>query len=65
MLSYTVDKKDQWVNEIDGAEFGGPHSTKEEAVSAGRTRARHDQPVRRSRVRPSALFQFANSLPLL
>ena len=40
---HTVDKKGQWVNEIEGAEFGGPHSTKEEAVSAGRTRAQHDQ----------------------
>jgi Uncharacterized protein conserved in bacteria (DUF2188) len=41
---HTVYKNEQWVNEIeDGSEFGGSHRTKEEAVSAGRDRARQDK----------------------
>jgi hypothetical protein len=40
---HTVYKNEQWVNEIEGgAEFGGSHSTKEDAVSAGRARAQQD-----------------------
>ena len=40
---HTVHKGDNWVNEIEGgSEFGGPHATKEEAVDAGRERARAD-----------------------
>jgi Uncharacterized protein conserved in bacteria (DUF2188) len=40
---HTVHKGGQWVNEIEsGAEFGGTHSTKEEAVAAGRARAMQD-----------------------
>jgi uncharacterized protein DUF2188 len=40
---HTVYKNDQWVNETEGgSDFGGPHSTKEEAVSAGRARAQRD-----------------------
>ena len=39
----TVHKGGQWVNEIEGgAEFGGTHSTKEQAVAAGRARAMQD-----------------------
>jgi hypothetical protein len=41
---HTVHKEGRWVNEIEGgAEFGGPHQTKEDAVAAGRERARADQ----------------------
>jgi Uncharacterized protein conserved in bacteria (DUF2188) len=37
---HTVYKNGQWVNELEGGpEFGGAHSTKEAAVSAGRERA--------------------------
>jgi hypothetical protein len=40
---HTVWKDGQWINEVeDGAPFGGPHTTKEEAVSAGRSRAQQD-----------------------
>jgi hypothetical protein len=40
---HTVYKDGQWANEIEGgAEFGGPHSTKEDAVAAGRARAQQD-----------------------
>jgi hypothetical protein len=40
----TVYKNGQWVNEIEsGSEFGGPHSTKENAVAAGRARAKQDK----------------------
>jgi uncharacterized protein DUF2188 len=40
---HTVYKGERWVNEIEGGdEFGGPHSTKEAAVSAGRARAMQD-----------------------
>jgi hypothetical protein len=41
---HTVYKNDQWIDEIEGgSQFGGPHSTKEVAVAAGRERARTDQ----------------------
>ena len=37
---HTVHKGLQWVNEMEGgAEFGGAHPTKEDAISAGRARA--------------------------
>ena len=40
---HTVYKNGQWANELEGgAEFGGPHSTKEDAVAAGRARAEKD-----------------------
>jgi Mn-containing catalase len=40
---HTVHKGGEWLNEIEGgAEFGGTHSTKEEAVAAGRVRAMQD-----------------------
>jgi Uncharacterized protein conserved in bacteria (DUF2188) len=41
---HTVYKNEQWVNEVEeGAEFGGSHGTKEDAVAAGRERARQDK----------------------
>jgi hypothetical protein len=41
---HTVQRSGGWVNEIEsGAEFGGAHSTKEQAVSAGRARAMQDK----------------------
>ena len=41
---HTVYKNDQWVNEIEGgASFGSPHPTKEDAVAAGRERAKSDK----------------------
>jgi Uncharacterized protein conserved in bacteria (DUF2188) len=41
---HTVYKNEQWINEVEeGSTFGGPHSTKEEAVAAGRTRAQQDK----------------------
>jgi Uncharacterized protein conserved in bacteria (DUF2188) len=41
---HTVYKNERWVNEIEeGAEFGGSHPTKDDAVSAGRARARQDK----------------------
>ena len=41
---HTVFKGGQWLNEIEGgAEFGGTHSTKEQAVAAGRVRAMQDR----------------------
>ena len=41
---HTVFKDGQWVNEIEGgAANGGVHATKEEAVRAGRARAKQDQ----------------------
>jgi hypothetical protein len=41
---HTVYKDGQWVNEIEGGEqIGGVHATKEEGVTVGRARARHDQ----------------------
>jgi hypothetical protein len=37
---HTVHKGLQWVNEMEGgAEFGGAHPAKEDAISAGRARA--------------------------
>jgi hypothetical protein len=40
---HTVHKGGNWVNEIEGgAEFGDTHSTKEQAVAAGRARAIED-----------------------
>ena len=36
---HTVCKGGEWVNELEGGDvFGGPHTTKEDAVSAGRPR---------------------------
>ena len=41
---HTVYKHDHWINEVEGGSaFGGVHSTKEEAVSFGRARARQDK----------------------
>jgi hypothetical protein len=41
---HTVFKNGQWVNETEGgSQFGGAHSTKEAAVSAGRARAQQDK----------------------
>jgi uncharacterized protein DUF2188 len=41
---HTVHKNDQWVNEIEGGSaFGGSHSTKDDAVAAGRARAQQDK----------------------
>jgi hypothetical protein len=41
---HTVYKDEQWVNEIEGgSEFGGTHSTKEDAVAAARARAQQDK----------------------
>jgi hypothetical protein len=41
---HTVYKNDEWINEVEeGNAFGGGHSTKDEAVSAGRTRAQQDK----------------------
>ena len=41
---HTVHKGGQWMNEIEGggAEVGGVHATKDEAVSVGRARAIQD-----------------------
>ena len=40
---HTVYKNDQWVNEIEGGSvLDGSHSTKEDAVAAGRARAQQD-----------------------
>ena len=40
---HTVYKNKQWINELEeGNEFGGTHSTKEQAVAAGRARAMQD-----------------------
>lgn len=41
---HTVYKNDEWTNEIEGgSRFGGTHSTKEDAIAAGRARAQQDQ----------------------
>jgi len=40
---HTLYKGGQWINEIEGGASSGPHSTTEEAVSAGRTRARENK----------------------
>lgn len=41
---HTVHKDDHWVNEIEGgSQFGGTHATKDDAVSAGRARAKADR----------------------
>lgn len=41
---HTVYKNGEWVNELEGGSaFGGAHSTKEEAVAAGRERAQQDK----------------------
>lgn len=37
---HTVYKNDQWVNEIEGNGAVGSHSTKEDAVAAGREQAK-------------------------
>jgi hypothetical protein len=38
---HTLFKDDQWINEVEGgAQFGGAHSTKDDAISAGRARAK-------------------------
>jgi len=40
---HTVFKNGQWVNEVAGGEeFGGAYANKEEAVAAGRGRAKQD-----------------------
>jgi hypothetical protein len=40
---HTVHKGGQWVNEIENrAQVGGAHSSKDEAVAAGRARAQQD-----------------------
>jgi hypothetical protein len=40
---HTLYKDNEWINEIEGAaQFGGTHSTKDDAVSAGRARAKAD-----------------------
>jgi hypothetical protein len=41
---HTVYKNNQWVNEAEGgSHFGGMHATKEDAVAAGRERAKADK----------------------
>ena len=41
---HTVFKGGQWVNEIEGgSEIGGTHSTKDDAVAAGRARAQQEK----------------------
>jgi hypothetical protein len=41
---HTVHKNGGWVNELEGGEVvDGTHATKEEAVAAGRGRAKHDR----------------------
>jgi Uncharacterized protein conserved in bacteria (DUF2188) len=41
---HTVYKRETWLNEIEeGQELPGTYSTKDEAVSAGRARARSDK----------------------
>jgi hypothetical protein len=41
---HTVFKDGRWINEVeDGEATGGSHATKEDAVEAGRARARQDQ----------------------
>jgi hypothetical protein len=41
---HTVFKRGEWVNEIEGgADFGGGHSTRERAKTAGRVRALRDR----------------------
>ena len=41
---HTVYKGGQWINEVEeGDEVAGVHATKEDAVEAGRARARQDQ----------------------
>ncbi len=40
----TVHKGGQWVNEVEGGtEFGGSYANKDEAVAAGRGRAKQDK----------------------
>lgn len=40
---HTVYKNDQWMNEIEDDGSVGSHSTKEEAVAAGRAQAQQDK----------------------
>jgi uncharacterized protein DUF2188 len=41
---HTVHKDGHWLNEVEGgAEIGGVHATKEEAISVGRARAQQDE----------------------
>jgi len=41
---HTVYKSGEWINEVVGGDsFGGAHATKEEAVAAGRDRAKQDK----------------------
>ena len=41
---HAVYKNDQWINDIEGGEqFGGVHPTKEDAITAGRARAKAEQ----------------------
>lgn len=40
---HTVFKDDEWINELEGGnKFGAVYATKEDAVEAGRERARQD-----------------------
>jgi hypothetical protein len=41
---HTVFKGGEWINEVEeGSAFGGPHRTKDAAVSEGRERAKRDK----------------------
>jgi hypothetical protein len=41
---HTVFRNDHWVNQIEGGSaFGGSHSSKDDAVAAGRTRVQQDK----------------------
>ncbi len=40
---HTVYKNNQWINEIEGDGSVGSYSTKEEAVTAGRSQAKNDK----------------------
>lgn len=41
---HTVFKGGQWINEVEGGtDFGGSYANKEEAVAAGRGRAKQDK----------------------
>jgi hypothetical protein len=43
-LIHTVYKDGQWINEVEGGgRVSGPHATKEDAVEAGRARAKQDR----------------------
>jgi hypothetical protein len=41
---HTLYKNGEWINEVEGGSaFGGSHATKEDAVAAGRARAKADE----------------------